>query len=39
MEVIPRSLIAFWIFFGILCLLPLCVVYIKRGSGKNKTKP
>ena len=29
MEVIPKSLIVFWIFFGILCLLPLGVVFFK----------
>ncbi len=36
MEVIPRSLVVFWIFFGILCLLPLGVVFFKYGEASSK---
>ncbi len=36
MEVIPRSLVAFWIFFGILCLLPLAVIFMKHDSKPKK---
>lgn len=35
MDVVPRSLIVFWTFFGFLCLLPLLVVFLK-GTGAPK---
>lgn len=37
MALIPRSLIIFWIFFGVLCLLPLAAIGFKCSCSK-KTK-
>ena len=37
MALIPRSLIIFWIFFGVLCLLPISAIGLKYSCSK-KTK-
>jgi len=37
MALIPRSLIIFWIFFGVLCLLPIAAIGFKCSCSK-KTK-
>ena len=35
MDVIPNSLLLFWVFFGVICIFPAVYVGVKYG-GKTK---